>query len=80
MGRARGRRGVAECHGGAVQVDPGLTPRLPPPRPAWFQRLNLKYDAPLSNFAFKCNQKALRDGGAPGAVECQRPQRWGGAD
>ena len=31
-----------------ARFDPGLTPR-------GFQRLNRKYDDPLSNFAFNCN-------------------------
>jgi len=31
-----------------VQVDPGLTL-------AWFQFMSIKYDEPLSKFAFNCN-------------------------
>jgi hypothetical protein len=38
-------------HGGAVQVDP-IRPTLKAPET---KRLNLSYDGPLSNFAFKFN-------------------------
>jgi len=38
-----------------VQVDPRLTPVWPRITCAWFCRLNLQYDEPLSNFAFNFN-------------------------
>ena len=52
--RALGRGGVQQphrVHGWAVQVDP-IRPTLKAPRT---KRLKLKYDGPLSNFAFKFN-------------------------
>jgi len=38
-----------------VQVDTRLTPVRPRVDRAWFQRLKLDYDEPLSNFAFNFN-------------------------
>jgi hypothetical protein len=53
----RVRQGVEDenLRGGAVQVDPRLTP-------AWCQRLNLKYDDMVSNFAFNCNLRHYFEG------------------
>ena len=42
-------------HGRAVQVDPRLTPGWTQLARAWFQSLNVKYDVPVSNFAFNSN-------------------------
>jgi len=40
--------------GGAVQLDPGLEAVDPTLAFRDFQLLKLKYDSPLSNFAFNC--------------------------
>ena len=42
-------------HGRAVQVDTSFTPCRIRVHRAWFQRLKLKYEGPLSNFAFIFN-------------------------
>ena len=41
--------------GGAVQVDPRLTPGCPQADPACFQRLKVRYDKLLSDVAFNFN-------------------------
>ena len=47
--------------GGAVQVDPRLTPGSPRVDRAWRQRLKLQYDKLLSNFAFNFNFRRYRE-------------------
>jgi hypothetical protein len=46
-----GGGGGGAHHGRAVQIDP-IKPKLKPPR---YERLELRYDGPLSNAAFKFN-------------------------
>jgi len=50
--------------GGAVQVDPKLTPSRSQVDPAWFQLLKLKHYELLSNFCFQLEPAALYSGGS----------------
>jgi len=55
------KKAALAANGRAVQVDP-IKPTLKPPGT---KRLRLKYDEPLSNFAFKINLRRYTKAGCP---------------